>query len=291
MAKIHIIEQYLEFLGNNDRSISTISSYRSDLYLFAKWFESKNNEEVKPHRITPTDLRFYKQYLVDAGMKPNSINRKLRVLKSFINYLIETDRIKQRFPIPKPVRDTVVAPRWLDKNQQNSMLRHLEKYSNERDYAIIKILLNTGLRVSELITLKWTDVRMTDKKGAITVRYSKANRYRDVPLNKDARNAFLSLGFMKLCNKDQPILQGQRGQLTSRGVQLMIKRRFEYTELDFMSPHILRHTFCKNLVNADVSLEKVALLAGHESLDTTKLYCHPSFDDLSESVDKISEQE
>ena len=147
------------------------------------------------------------------------------------------------------------------------------------------------MRVSELINLKWTDVRMTDKKGAITVRYSKANRYRDAPLNKDARNAFLSLGFMKMCNKDQPILQGQRGQLTSRGVQLMIKRRFEYTELDFMSPHILRHTFCKNLVNADVLFEKVALLAGHESLDTIKLYCHPSFDDLSESVDKISEQE
>ena len=167
----------------------------------------------------------------------------------------------------------------------------MEKYFNERDYTTIKLLLNTGLRVSELVNLKWTDVRITDKKGAITVRYSKANRYRDIPLNKDARNALLKLGFIKMCGQDLPVLQGQRGQPTPRGVQLMIKRRFEYTELDFMSPHILRHTFCKNLVNAGVSLEKVALLAGHESLDSTKLYCQPSFDDLSESVDKISEEE
>ena len=291
MAKIHIIEQYLKFLINNDRASSTIRSYASDLYLFAKWFENKNHEEIKPHKITPTDLRFYKQYLVEENMKPNSINRKLGVLKSFINYLIETDRIKQRFPLPKLVVNTLTTPRWLDKNQQNAMLRHLEKYSNERDYITIKLLLNTGLRVSELVNLKWTDVRMTDKKGAITVRYSKANRYRDIPLNKDARNVLLKLGFIKMCNQDLSVLQGQRGRLTPRGVQLMIKRRFEYTDLDFMSPHILRHTFCKNLVNAGVSLEKIALLAGHESLDSTKLYCQPSFDDLSESVDKISEEE
>jgi integrase/recombinase XerC len=156
---------------------------------------------------------------------------------------------------------------------------------------IIKILLNTGLRVNELVSLKWSDVRMTDKKGAITVRYSKANRYRDIPLNKDARNALLILGFANMAGKSEHVVSGQRGRLTVRGVQLMINRRFEYTDLDFITPHILRHTFCKNLVNAEVSLEKIALLAGHESLDTTRLYCQPSFDDLSDSVDKISEEE
>lgn len=103
MAKIHIIKQYLEFLINNDRTSSTVRSYALDLYLFAKWFENKNHEEIKLHKITPTDLGFYKQYLVDENMKPNSINRKLRVLKSFINYLIDTNHIKQRFPLLKPI--------------------------------------------------------------------------------------------------------------------------------------------------------------------------------------------
>ena len=291
MDKIYLIETFIDYLIANDRSPATIKSYTSDLYLFAKWFEEKNHEELKAKKITPTDLRQYKQHLIDYPMKPSSINRKIGVLKTFVNWLIDTDRIQQRFPLPKMVKETNTTPRWLYKNQQNAMLRHLEKYANDRDCAIIKILLNTGLRVNELVSLKWSDVRMTDKKGAITVRYSKANRYRDIPLNKDARNALLTLGFTNMAGKSEHVISGQRGQLTVRGVQLMINRRFEYTDLDFITPHILRHTFCKNLVNADVSLEKVALLAGHESLDTTRLYCQPSFDDLSDSVDKISEEE
>ena len=291
MNKIYLIETFIDYLIANDRSPATIKSYTSDLYLFAKWFEQNNHEELKAKKITPTDLRQYKQHLIDHPMKPSSINRKIGVLKTFVNWLIDTDRIQQRFPLPKMVKETNTTPRWLDKNQQNAMLRHLEKYASDRDYAIIKILLNTGLRVNELVKLKWSDVRMTDKKGAITVRYSKANRYRDIPLNKDARNSLLTLGFAKMAGKSEHVISGQRGQLTVRGVQLMINRRFEYTDLDFITPHILRHTFCKNLVNADVSLEKVALLAGHESLDTTRLYCQPLFDDLSDSVDKISEEE
>lgn len=291
MNKNNLIERFLDYLKANDRSPSTIKSYTCDLYLFAKWFDKNNHEELKANKITPTDLRQYKQYLVDYPMKPNSINRKITVLKVFIHWLLDSGRIQQRFPLPKMVKNTNVSPRWLNKNQQNYMLRHLEKYANQRDYAIIKLLLNTGLRINELINLKWSDVRMTDKKGAITIRYSKANRYRDVPLNKDARNAFISLGFAEMVGKDQTILNGQRGRLSVRGVQLMINRRFEHTELEFISPHVLRHTFCKNLVNAGVSLEKIALLAGHESVDTTRLYCQPSFEDLSDSVEKISEEE
>ena len=291
MDKIYLIETFIEYLKVNDRSPATIKSYTSDLYLFAKWFAEKNHEELKAKKITPTDLRQYKQHLIDYPMKPSSINRKIGVLKTFMNWLLDTNRIQQRFPLPKMVKETNTTPKWLDKNQQNAMLRHLEKYANERDYAIIKILLNTGLRVNEFVSLKWSDVRMTDKKGAITVRYGKANRYRDIPLNKDARNALLTLGFANMAGKSEHVVSGQRGQLTVRGVQLMINRRFEHTDLDFITPHILRHTFCKNLVNAEVSLEKVALLAGHESLDTTRLYCQPSFDDLADSVDKISEEE
>ena len=291
MEKIYLIERFVDCLKANDRSFATVKNYSFDLYLFAKWFHEQNCEELTANKITPTDLRKYKQHLIDHPMKPNSINRKIGVLKGFMNWLFETDRIKQRFPLPKMVKKTNATIKWLDKNQQNFLLRHLEKYAHSRDYAIIKLLLNTGLRVNEIVNLKWTDVRMTDKKGAITVRYSKANRYRDVPLNKDARNALSMLGIADMIGKDQTIISGQRGKLTTRGIQLIIKRRFKYTELNFLSPHILRHTFCKNLVDSGISLDRIALLAGHESLDTTRLYCQPSFDDLSDSVDKISEEE
>jgi integrase/recombinase XerC len=291
MAKNYLIERYVEHLTSQDKSQSTIISYRSDLYLFAKWFEQVNHEELKAHTITPTDLRAYKQYLIDYPFKPMTINRKISVINLFVIWLLDTDRIKSRIPLPKLVKLTQTAPKWLDKNQQHFMLRHLEKHGNERDLAIVRLLLNTGLRVNELISLQWSDVSLSTKKGMIHIRYSKAARYRDIPLNKDARFALTALGYSSKSKSSEPIFEGQKARLDVRGVQLLLKRRFKHTDLDFISPHILRHTFCKNLMNAGVSLEKVALLAGHESLDTTKVYCQPSFNDLTESVERIGEQE
>jgi site-specific recombinase XerD len=83
----------------------------------------------------------------------------------------------------------------------------------------------------------------------------------------------------------------QRGTLSARGIQLMLKRQLKKTALSGLTPHQLRHTFCKNLVDAGISLEKIAVLAGHENLNTTKIYCRPSLSDLSEAVEKISEEE
>ena len=94
-----------------------------------------------------------------------------------------------------------------------------------------------------------------------------------------------------MLHQDKFIFVGQRGPLTPRGIQLMLKRLLKNTEFKEVSPHQLRHSFCKNLVDVKVSLEKVAALAGHERLDTTKLYCKPSFGDLAKAVEKISETE
>lgn len=291
MNKIYILERFLEYLNSTERAASTISSYASDLYLFAKWFDETNHEIVSAIKITPTDLRKYKKYLIELPMKPNTINRKLGVIKSFVKWLWETDKLKQRFPLPKLVKQVIVAPKWLDKNQQHQMLRHLEKYSQERDVAIIKLLLNTGIRVHELHKLQWRDVKVSDRAGSIAIKYSKADKYRDVPLNKDSRSALTLLGFKNNPKKEAFVIQGQRGALSIRGIQKVLQRQLEYTPFDKVSPHVLRHTFCKNLVDAGVSLEKVAMLAGHDSLDTTRLYCQPSFNDLVESVNRIGEED
>jgi len=151
--------------------------------------------------------------------------------------------------------------------------------------------LNTGLRVSELCALKWSDITMSDRKGKLLVNAGKGCKYRDIPLNKDARLAFFNLDYTIHAGSDAFIFTGQRGVLGSRGVQLMLNRLKFPEELGAVSPHQLRHTFCKNLVDAGVSLEKVAYLAGHERLDTTKLYCQPSFADLSEAVERIGEND
>ena len=157
--------------------------------------------------------------------------------------------------------------------------------------AIVKLLLNTGLRVSELCDLTWSDIKITDRKGSLTVRSGKGNQRREVPLNKDARSALLLIGYEQNALAHLRVFMGQRGPMTPRGVESMLKKYVQHTDLEDVSPHSLRHTFCKNLVDAGVGLEKVAALAGHENLETTRRYCTPSPQDLAQAVELIGSEE
>lgn len=147
----------------------TLASYRSDLIQFSVWFEAKNNEVMRLTNITPTDARQYKQHLIDTSLRPPTINRRLLSLKYFLEWGWRTKKIKYRFPLPKTVKQSQSIPKWLNRNQQNQLLRHIEQLGRTRDIAIVKILLNTGLRVSELCGLKWSDISMSDRKGKILV--------------------------------------------------------------------------------------------------------------------------
>lgn len=289
MPKISSIESFIEYQISTDKSPTTLASYRSDLIQFAKWFESVNNVDMKLINVTPTDARQYKQHLIDSNFKPPTINRRLLSLKYFLEWGWDTKKIKARFPLPKTVKQSQAMSKWLSRSQQNQLLRHAEQYGSIRDVCIIKMLLNTGLRVSELCGIKWAHITMSERKGKLTVYAGKGCKYREIPLNKDARLALFKLDYTLHAGSDNFVFKGQRGPLTPRGVQLMLNRLHLSGVLCTISPHQLRHTFCKNLVDAGISLEKVAMLAGHERLDTTKLYCQPSYSDLSEAVEKIGE--
>lgn len=289
MAKITQIEDYIAYQKSSDKSHLTLTSYRSDLLQFTKWFESVNGMEMKLLKITPTDVRQYKQHLIDSGLRPQTINRRLLSLKYFLEWGWTTKRLKYSFPLPQTVKQTPTVPKWLTRSQQNKLLRHIERYGTLRDKVIIIVLMNTGLRVSELCGIKWPHIMLSDRKGKLQVNAGKGCKYREIPLNQDARQAFFDLGYTVHAGTDDFVFKGQRGPLSARGIQLMLGRLNLPQELGVISPHHFRHTFCKNLVDAGVSLEKVASLAGHERLDTTKLYCHPSFADLTEAVERIGE--
>jgi site-specific recombinase XerD len=287
------LERFAVFLEQAERSPLTIKNYLSDLRAFAAWFEETNGDSFEPAKITPTDLREYKRWMVShCGFKPNSVNRKLATLKSFIHWATETGLVAdaRALKIPKAEREECHGPRWLDRREQNKLLRVAERADQPRDLALIKLLLNTGLRVQELCDLTWRDVTLTERKGTLTVRSGKGGKRRQVPLNQSARSALLAMEYQEHAGKRTHIFVGQRGPLTPRGVQNLLSK-YAATGLEDVSPHTLRHTFCKNLVDAGVGLEKVAALAGHESLETTRRYCEPSLKDLERVVELIGEEE
>jgi integrase/recombinase XerC len=278
---------FREHLEEEERSDNTITSYLSDLNIFVKWF-NKTQGNFAPNLITALDLRDYKRDLLQKS-KPGTINRKLSAISTFLIYAREAGLIHSIPKIPKQVKEQRPGIRWLNRPEQHGLLRRVERYGDQRDLGAVKVLLNTGLRVSELADLLWNDVEIFDRKGSLIVRSGKGSKRRTIPLNKDARSGFLLLGYEQNQGTDKPVMVGQRGRLTRRGIEHLVEKY--RGDLEGFSCHSLRHTFCKNLVDGGIGLEKVAALAGHESLETTRRYCQPSYHDLEKAVQVIGEEE
>ncbi len=291
---LQTFQDFSAYLKNSERSALTIKNYLADLQHFEKWFlETNDYSEFNPIDITPTDLREFKQFLqVTKEMKPASINRRLASLRSFLKWTNEVgiSPIFQLSKIPKFEKTEKTGIRRLDRKEENALLRSVERIGIKRDIAIIKLLLHTGLRVAELCSLRWSEIIINERKGVLKVLHGKGGKRREIPLNYDARQVLSDLGYRQNSGKKDPVFMGQRGKLTPRGIQTIFRKYADLVKLNNLSPHSLRHTFCKNLLNAGISLEKIAILAGHESLDTTRLYLEPSLKDLEGAVEAISEE-
>lgn len=289
-----ILQNFAAYLKSSERSALTIKNYHADLNHFEKWFlETNVYANFDPSDVTPTDLREFKQFLlINKEMKPASINRRLASLRSLLKWANEVGISPdfQLSKIPKFEKTQKTGIRWLDRKEENALLRSVERSGAKRDVAIIKLLLNTGLRVTELCSLRWSEIIINERKGVMKVLQGKGGKRREIPLNYDARQVLLDLGYKQNAGKKDWIFVGQRGKLTPRGIQTLFRKYADPVKLNNLSPHSLRHTFCKNLLNAGISLEKIAILAGHESLDTTRIYLEPSLKDLEGAVEAISEE-
>ena len=186
-----------------------------------------------------------------------------------------------------------------------------------RDLAVIQTLLGTGLRISELANLRLEDVEVSERKGNIRVREGKGGKSRIVPLDNRTRSALLryveerrkeprsldqlsehlskqqsprdkssSSNVVNRANRqvEGPLFMGQRGPLNERGIDYLVRKYAYQARLEHCTAHTLRHTFAKNLVDVGTPLDQVAILLGHESLDTTRIYTKPSRRDLERAV-------
>jgi len=293
-----LLPRFEQHLLGEGKSPHTLRAYARDLRLFAAWFALTNAKPLAPEAITPIDLRQYRSYLLTVkDQKPATVNRKLASLSAFCSWAQESGLIPAN-PAKgiAQVEEVRPAPKWLDKNQQYALLRAVQEKGKARDVALITLMLHTGLRVSEVAKLRVGDVSISPRKGSLTVRGGKGGKYRQVPLNMDARKALEAYlgGRPGKAGRGGPadgdcLFVGQRGEpLESPGIYYLVGRYAYAARLEEVTPHTLRHTFGKNLVDAGVSLDRVAQLLGHESVDTTRIYTTPSEQDLQREVEKVA---
>ncbi len=282
------LDKFKTYLRSQDRAPRTVGEYVSDLAIFAQWLESHRNETFAPDAITPTDVRDYRTFLLNTEKRaPATINRKLASIRVFTRWsvargFIESDPASQI----KSVKEVAKPPRWLDRKEVHSLQRAAEK-GEPRDLAILLLMLNTGLRVSEVAGLTLGDLKISDRKGEMVVR-GKGQKVRTVPLNAGIRKVLRAYLENRPKVKHDSLFVGQKGEpLGKQGIQYQIRLMAEQAKLDGVSPHSLRHTFAKNLVDAQVSLDQVATLMGHTNLTTTARYTKPSQQDLARAVEKL----
>jgi len=237
-------------------------------------------------------VRDYRTHLIDTRKaKPASVNLTLAALDSFYRWIGLGPARVRRDDLPQ------AAPRALTVEQTRRLLRAAERAAytgtagGVRDRAVVTLLLFTGLRIGELAALDLGDVAVSARKGLVTVRRGKGDRYRQIPLNPDARDAIDAWLNRRtsLPGSDSPALllslKGQR--LSSRAIDLTVRRLAQDADLE-ASAHTLRHTCLTRLVRAGNDIVLVAELAGHARLETTRRYSLPSDADRQAAMDALT---
>ena len=281
---------FVEELRRQDVAPKTLVNYRSDVGQFAKWFEGSRGEAFAVAAITPTDIRDYRSYLMtSAGAKPATVNRRLAALRKFFGWARGAGLVTERpTDAVRGVEEAPRAPKALDRREADRLVRQAEQAGSKRDLALLQVLRHTGLRVGELAALRLRDVAISERKGALTVRAGKGNKYRVVPLNLDARRAISEYLAVRPQVADEHLFISQRGAgIKPQAIENVVKKYARRAGLDDVSPHTLRHTFGKQALDAGVDLVTVAALMGHDSVETTAIYTQPSERDLERAVAQL----
>ena len=180
------------------------------------------------------------------------------------------------------------TPKALSKREVDRLLREAERHGNKRNLAIVQLLRHTGLRVSGLCILRLGDVTLSARKGEVLVRGGKGNKDRTIPLNSDARRALDAYQAVRPRGTGDHLFVGQRGQpLQPQGVQIVVQKYSHRAGLPEGTPHVLRHTFAKHVLDAGEDLATVQRLLGHERLETTAIYTQPTARDLEAAVRRL----
>jgi integrase/recombinase XerD len=274
-----LVDRFLDALWIEDGlAANTLAAYRRDLELYAAWLERERGGAIAATQ--ETDLLAYAAHR-HGGSRATSANRRLTVFKRFFRWalrerLVEADPTLRLRNARQPMR----LPKTLSEAQVEALLAApaVATPLGLRDRAMLELLYASGLRVSELVTIKTVQVGLAE--GALRVT-GKGGKERLVPFGEEAHGWLTRY----LAEARGPILDGQASDalfVTARGGAMtrqmfwkLVKRHALTAGIDApLSPHTLRHAFATHLLNHGADLRAVQMLLGHADISTTTIYTH-----------------
>lgn len=272
------IDKYLEYLKVVKKySSKTIDSYYNDLL---EYNEFLGNNFTNILDIDYDVVKEYMKFLYSLNINKNSISRKLSSIRGLYNYLVREDIISDNYfnRINNPKKDKYL-PKFLKDEELNKIFSvcNYDNPINQRNSVIIELLYATGIRVSELINIKISDIDINERTIKVLGKGSKERMVIFNNHTKKAINTYLDDGY-HILNKNNTgylILNKDGNRLSERYVRNIINKLVTKAGLDVkISPHTFRHTFATDMLEEGSDLMTVKELLGHESLNTTSIYTH-----------------
>lgn len=283
---MRMVEQFLSYLSlEKGYSLKTIESYREDLNGFELFYKSCD-EQLTLKSIDSDVVRNWVEYMMDNKAAVSSVNRRLSALRSLYRYLL-----KHRFVEKDPVhgvrgpKKQKPLPVFVKESEMDCLLRKEMwggVYNDVLARAIIMMLYETGMRLSEITGLDMSSVDFYTCTVKVT---GKRNKQRIIPIGQELEEE------LKSYLKKRVSVEGEKAFfVTEKGIRvnanqvryLVKKNLSKVSTLKKRTPHVLRHSFATAMLNHKAGLESVRKLLGHESLATTEVYTHTTFEQLKQ---------
>lgn len=276
-------DSFLEYLSSIKKySDNTVLNYELDIDKYEFFLKTK---KLGVKNIEYKDILDYISYLKDEH-KSTSINRNLSCLRSYYNFLIKNNYIKNNpFNLIHSMKKEKKLPEYFKYNEYETLVNNIDT-SNDlgiRNKCLFEVLLCTGCRVNELVNIKLDDIDINNQEIKVL---GKGNKERIVYLGSyavDSLNDYLSIrsNIMGKNNNNYLFLNHLGNKLTTRGIREIIDKILLKSSSNLkITPHTFRHSFATMLLNEGCDLKSVQELLGHVSLSTTSVYTHVSNEEL-----------
>jgi len=290
------LDRFIQYIKFEKRySPHTVSAYRSDLDQFMSFLHDPDQPIAHPREITHHQIRNWMVELMNEGLTPTSINRKVATLRKYFKFLVQEGAIiinpTSKIVTPKIPKHLPVV---VEDARLTQMLDNGEVFTDDfkgtRDKLIIEMLFGTGMRLSELLGVKDTDINIYE--GTVKV-LGKRNKERIIPMNQELRHLLVRYNELKksenFSNNSITLIVTDKGaNAYPKLIYLTVHKYLSHISTqNKKSPHVLRHTFATSLLNAGADLNAIKELLGHANLSATQIYTHNSVERLK-SIYKLA---
>lgn len=278
---------FINYLEHEKRaSAHTVLAYQKDLEQFSDFLKLSFGEDMT--NAGHGEIRAWIVDLVEQGLSATTVNRKMATLRSFYKFLLRSG-VLTKDPTYKlrALKTPKKLPEFIQESSMDQILNEIEyeqTFEGQRDKMVMEFLYLTGVRLSELIQLKWSDINFADQTVKVL---GKRKKQRIIPITASLNRNIISYRkvfeetFSNLNESDYFIVINSKKQVYPMKIYRIVRKYLDlFAQTSKRSPHLLRHTFATHLLNKGADLNAVKDLLGHANLAATQVYTHNSMEKL-----------